>query len=103
MTTRNKGLLAAVLIMVPILWAVADTVFKLSESGAALMPVLVGVFLVVNLFCALLCVEERTAEKVFLLFMRYVLITFFTTILLVVLILVIAIKTGAIQFGKIGG
>ncbi len=31
MTTRNKGLLAAVLIMVPILWAVADTVFKLSE------------------------------------------------------------------------
>ena len=103
MTKKNKGLLMVVLVMVPVLWSVVGAVTRVSDSGTALLSAIVGVFVLVNLFGACLCAEEPTAEKVFFLFIWYLFVTFFSTIFLVIIVFFIALKTGVLTLGKIGG
>lgn len=103
MEKESKGLLAVVLIMLPVLWLVAAAVAKVSYSDSLLMATVAGVFFLINFLFALGCVKERTVKKVFFLFVLYTFVSFAATILITIIALFIAFKTGVLQFGKIGG
>jgi len=103
MTKENKGLLSAVLIMIPALWLTAYAISKVSESDGALFSSIIIAFLLVNVALAWLCSEKRTTKNVAFLSVTYAFVSFSSTIVIAMVALFIALATGAIRFGKIGG